>query len=114
MMRHSQVLRTLGRSERRLYRNAALVSALDDAMCARIVEKGVPQRKVVSFPNWVDVDIAANPSHARAFREEHGFDNEFLVVYSGSMGVKHGLELIIDVAAVAMADRSVRFLLIGD
>src|SRR5207249_11122921 len=55
MIRNPLALRALYRAERSLYKNAALVSALDEAMCARIVEKGVPQRKVVSFTNWVDV-----------------------------------------------------------
>ncbi|HEX4628179.1 MAG TPA: WcaI family glycosyltransferase, partial [Gemmatimonadales bacterium] len=114
MIRNSLVLGGLYWAERWLYRQAALVSALDDAMRARIVAKGVPPDRVVVFPNWVDLDLAAPAGRGRAFRVEHGFGDQFLVVYSGSMGVKHGLELILNVAAVAVEDPGVRFVLIGD
>jgi colanic acid biosynthesis glycosyl transferase WcaI len=114
MLQSRIILRALYGAERRLYRTAALVTSLDDSMCARIVQKGVPAQKVAVFPNWVDMNVAEPAGGSEQFRREHGFGDQFLVVYSGSMGVKHGLELIVRVAATAAHDPAVRFVLIGD
>jgi putative colanic acid biosynthesis glycosyltransferase WcaI len=114
MLPDGPVLRALYRAERYLYRSARLVSTLDESMRARIVEKGVPAQKVVVFPNWVDVPLGRSSDGGGRFRAEHGFDGQFLVVYSGSMGVKQGLELILEVAGLAAGDPRVRFVLIGD
>ncbi len=114
MLRNAVALRALYGAERYLYRSAALVSALDQSMRARIVEKGVPEEKVAVFPNWVDVPLAASADRGDEFRAEHGLRNRFLVIYSGSMGVKQGLELILDVAAIATEEPNVMFVLIGD
>src|SRR5205807_9752440 len=64
MVRNRLVLNALYRAEDRLYRSATLVSALDEMMCTTIVKKGVPQTKVVVFPNWVDQkSTSLNSSH---------------------------------------------------
>ena len=112
MVRNRLVLRSLGRAERWLYRRAARVTALDESMRAGIVAKGVAPERVGVFPNWVDRWPTPDPAGAAAFRAEHGLTDRFLVVYSGSMGVKHGLQLLLDVAA--LADPDVEVVLIGD
>ena len=83
-------------------------------MRARIVEKGVPAAKVAVFPNWVDAAPPNADGSAEGFRAAHGLSDKSLVVYSGSMGVKQGLELVLDVAACALEREDVRFLLAGD
>jgi colanic acid biosynthesis glycosyl transferase WcaI len=113
IVRNRLLLRALERAERWLYGTADAVTALDEPMRARILAKGVPADRVGVFPNWVDHAPAPDPAGAAAFRAEHGLEDRFLVVYSGSMGVKHGLRLVLDVAAGA-DDPGVRFLLIGD
>jgi colanic acid biosynthesis glycosyl transferase WcaI len=113
MVRSRWLLRALGRAERWVYKGAALVTALDGAMRTAIVDKGIPPERVHVFPNWVDRWPEPDAPGAAAFRTEHGLENLFLVVYSGSMGVKHGLRLVLDIAALA-DDPTVRFVLIGD
>jgi len=114
MLRNRFVLRRLYHAEHELYRRAALVSALDESMCARIVNKGIAAQKVVTFPNWVDVNFTPVSDRGAPFRMQNGFGEQFLVVYSGSMGLKQGLELMLEVAALAGQDSDVRFVLMGD
>lgn len=114
MLRNHPLLRALYAAERLLYSSSTVVTALDETMQARIVEKGVPAEMVEVFPNWVDVELGERRNSANAFRAQHHFGDLFLVVYSGSMGVKQGLDLIVKVAALAVEDPSVRFVLIGD
>jgi colanic acid biosynthesis glycosyl transferase WcaI len=49
-----------------------------------------------------------------SFKESLGLKNEFLVVHSGNMGVKQGLEVILQAAQLSGEDRSLHYLLVGD
>src|SRR5690606_38739970 len=48
------------------------------------------------------------------FRRDHGLEDQFVVMYSGNMGLSQPLEMIID-AAEQLADRTdITFALVGD
>jgi colanic acid biosynthesis glycosyl transferase WcaI len=48
------------------------------------------------------------------FKESLGLKNEFLIVHSGNMGVKQGLNVILEAAHLCQDDRSLHYLLVGD
>lgn len=114
LIKNERLAKTLWRAERWLYRNATAVSVLDDTMRRRLLAKGVPADKVAVFPNWVDLTADVPRGDAMRFRARYQLGHRFLVVYSGSMGVKHGLEQILSVARLAESDPNVLFILIGD
>jgi colanic acid biosynthesis glycosyl transferase WcaI len=49
-----------------------------------------------------------------SFKESLGLKNEFLIVHSGNMGIKQGLEVILDAAQLSREDKSLHYLLVGD
>ena len=54
-----------------------------------------------------------SPRGGRGFRQRYGLGDKFLVTHSGNMGVKQGLDVIVDAAALNRADGSTLFLLVG-
>jgi colanic acid biosynthesis glycosyl transferase WcaI len=48
------------------------------------------------------------------FKESLGLKNEFLIVHSGNMGVKQGLEVILVAAQLSQGDKSLQYLIVGD
>jgi colanic acid biosynthesis glycosyl transferase WcaI len=99
------------------------VSGISSSMVARAHAKGIPKDRVVLFPNWVDVneiyplDPAVNRSNS--FRRElasrvPGIADKTILLYSGNMGAKQGLELLAPLAASFAADPRVHFLFCGD
>jgi colanic acid biosynthesis glycosyl transferase WcaI len=111
----SWALKFLYKVENAAYRHAALVTTLTAAMRNRIVDKGVPAEKVELMEPRVDDSLFdIEPREATAFRQRYGLDNRFLVTHSGNMGVKQGLDVIADAAALSRADDSIQFLLVGD
>ena len=83
-------------------------------MCAKLAQKGVPDARIVTFPNWVDTGLIRPIEAPNALREELGIHRDTRVVlYSGNMGEKQGLEIILDVAR-SFVDPGVLFLLCGD
>jgi glycosyltransferase involved in cell wall biosynthesis len=64
--------------------------------------------------NWVNEDfIRPLPKADNAFADEHGLQDKFVILYSGSMGLTDDLETLI-AAAERFQDRNAVFLFIGE
>jgi colanic acid biosynthesis glycosyl transferase WcaI len=101
--------------EKGVYRKFDRVSTISNKMVERLVEKGVPREKTVFFPNWVDTTEIFPLEKSNSFRQILGFNNkEVVVLYSGSMGAKQGLEVIIECARLLQKDRNIHFVICGE
>lgn len=95
--------RVMGRVESWLYAGMDHVSTISDGMAAFFRSKR-PGQSVSLVPNWFDFTgfdcIPEDDERVRAYRREFGFPATGpLALYSGNMGNKQGLEMIIAVAA---------------
>lgn len=107
-------VKLLYRLEKSAYRNAALVTTLTRSMKHRIVEKGIPERKVELIEPRMDESLSElSPEAKTAFRQRYSLGDKFLVAYSGNMGVKQGLNVVLKAAALNRSDDSLLFLLVG-
>jgi colanic acid biosynthesis glycosyl transferase WcaI len=89
------------RWERATLRGFDRVSTISGAMVQHAIAKGVEPRRSVLLPNWVDLEtIQPQPESQRAanpYRRELGICVEQRVLlYSGSMNKKQGLELLVE------------------
>lgn len=108
-------LRALYQVERFAYRHAALVSTLTHGMRSKIVGKGFNEAKVTLFePRADEALFDIRPSEGLAFRSRHGLGEKFLVTHSGNMGVKQGMEVIIEAANLTREDSSLLYFIVGD
>lgn len=95
------------------YRSAARVSGITRGMLASFERKGVPESKLIYFPNAIALSDETPPERGE-FRRRHQFSaRDFLAVYAGNLGVKQGLEVLID-AAQLVGNKSIRILICGD
>lgn len=116
MLKPGRVLDVLYGLERQAYRHAARVSTLTEPMRAKIVGKGIPAAKVLRFPDWVDPALFRVPLRGggETFRRSFDVGDRFLVVHAGNMGVKQGLDVVLDAADRTRDDPRVLYLLVGD
>lgn len=99
--------------ERRLMRRFDRVSTISDNMIERLEEKGV--RTAVLFPNWVDTERIFPLPDVSPLRRELGIaEDAFVALYSGNMGRKQGLEIIIEAAGILSGRAGLHFVLCGD
>jgi colanic acid biosynthesis glycosyl transferase WcaI len=109
------VLNLMYKVERMAYRHAALVSTLTTGMQRRIIEKGVPSDKTTLFEPRSDASLSNILSdEGLAFRTRLSLQKKFIISHSGNMGVKQGLDVILDAATLNKNDDSTVFLIVGD
>lgn len=108
-------VKLLYKVESAAYRHARLVTTLTPSMKLRIVAKGLAEDKVALVEPRMDESLIELPTEeGDAFRSKYGLEDKFLVTHSGNMGVKQGLDVIVDAAALGRADGSTLFLCVGD
>ncbi len=119
-MRGGPVVRFLEWLERRLYRAADRIVTVGKGYRDRIVEKS-PQTgtdRVTVIMNGVDPQ-KFSPERAEGvaeFRRRWGLEGRFVCSYIGTIGMAHGLDVVLDAAEElrAAGRRDVLFLMVGD
>jgi colanic acid biosynthesis glycosyl transferase WcaI len=102
-------------SERRILSAFDRVSAISKRMVERLSVKGVDASRCILFPNWVDTEEIFPLEGASPFRKELGITESTVVaLFAGSMGKKHGLELLVDAAARLSHRHGLRFVFCGE
>ena len=91
------------------------VSTISARMMQRLDDKGVAAERRVLFPNWVDTTLIHPLAAPSPFRVRLGLaDDAVLVLYSGNMGEKQGLDVLLDAAVKLATNPRVRFVMCGD
>jgi len=100
--------------EKKLLNNFDRVSTISNRMVEKLIEKGVSKDKIVFFPNWVDTSVIYPLSHLSVFRDEIGIANDSVIfLYSGNLGFKQGIDIIIDAAKILLPDNRIHFVISG-
>ena len=109
------IIKILYKLEKAAYRRAKLVTTLTPAMKRKIVEKGIAEAKVELIEPRMDESLRSLlPAEGAEFRDRYNLGERFLVTHSGNMGVKQGLDVIVNAAALNKGDDSLCFLFVGD
>lgn len=88
------------------------VVAIGRCMASRIAARGISYARVAIIPNWAPpvhpLDRTDNP-----FRRAQCLKGEFVVVYSGNMGLAHDFDTVLETAE-SLRSQQVVFLFIGE
>lgn len=99
-----------GRAEAYALKRATLVGVIHETFVDRVVGMGVDPKKIRLVPNWSHVAVPTKPRGET--RHHLGWaPGQTVVLHSGNMGLKQGLEVLVGAARL---DPSVRFVLMGD
>lgn len=94
-------------------RRARLIGLASPSFVPYIRSLGIGQHRIVELPNWV-VRPPAQVDRAEA-RRRLGWGSEQIVLHAGNMGLKQGLEHVLDAARLAREEAPmVRFVFLGD
>ncbi|MCY2927230.1 MAG: glycosyltransferase family 4 protein [Planctomycetota bacterium] len=95
-------------------RHAHEVVVLGDCMAQAIRNYGVGPERIRVIQNWSDDEnVLPLPPGENPLRAQLGFTDEFVVMYSGNMGVAHHFQDILQVARDLRGRKDIRFLFVG-
>lgn len=95
-------------------RRSRSVVVLDRFMRDRVLAKLDVPEKIHVLPPWPHEDVLkSSPSRPNAFRNEHGFGDAFVVMYSGNHGIQNPLDTLLDAARVLEDRQEMLFVFVG-
>lgn len=108
-MRPGPVAWVLDATARFFQRRAARVIVVTPGMERQLADRGFEPRRLVLITNGADTELF-HPDPAANGRAA----GPFTVLYAGTHGLVHGMEALIDAAALLRDEPDVRFVLVGD
>ncbi|MET4231325.1 colanic acid biosynthesis glycosyl transferase WcaI [Bradyrhizobium sp. I1.8.5] len=97
-MKEGRVMNLVRRVERFLYRQSDLIVTVTYATRDVLASRGIDANKIVVITNGADTTKLAPGCAASSLREKLGVENKVVVSYIGTVGMAHGLQLILDAA----------------
>ncbi len=113
---NSLLNRALGKIAGFLYRRSSYIVVVTAAFKTHLIANwNVPPEKIVVVENGVETDMFSPQPSGAAKKRELGAEGKFLVCYTGTMGLAHGLETLIEAATILKSENPrVQFLLVGE
>ena len=98
--------------EKYILKKADVVSSISAGMIKKIEEKY--KREVVFFPNWVDTNLFYPIKQKKDLKKQFNFnESDTIILYSGAIGEKQGLETILDSAEELKHHSNLKFVICG-
>jgi colanic acid biosynthesis glycosyl transferase WcaI len=115
LLKSDRAKRTACKIESRLLKRFDVVSSISDKMVERAIRKGVSRTNAFLLPNWVDTSAIFPLDRPSEFRRELGIaEHAKVVLYSGNMGAKQGLEIVAEAAAALKERDDIAFVFCGN
>ncbi len=109
-LRNPRAIRAAERLERFLYRRAARLIAVTPGMERLMLEHGIPRHRISLITNGADTEMFTPAGGGPA---GNGGDGR-TVIYSGTHGLVHGMDVILDAAEILRDESDAKFVLVGD
>ncbi|MEO8404429.1 MAG: WcaI family glycosyltransferase [Chitinophagaceae bacterium] len=114
MINNQRLLKAMFRMEKYILNRSSVVSTISKGLLKKVKEKGIVAANCQLFPNWVDENAIRPINKNESLRAEFGLSQEDKVVlYSGNLGEKQGLENIIEAAKYFREHACVKFVIVG-
>jgi colanic acid biosynthesis glycosyl transferase WcaI len=109
----SLAVRLISAIERQVYNTAASICCTTQPFIETIVRRGVPREKTVLISNGADLDLFRPLPPDNPVAAEYKLADRFVVMYSGVLGIKHGLEVILEAASLLRNKTGMVFFFLG-
>lgn len=114
LKRGSPVARTLEHLSRFILRTSNATVVLGRCMRERVLAKGIAPARIAWIPVWADLrGIEPVPHEKNPYRARFAPGDEFVVMYSGNLGIGHDAATIIDAMTRLKHDATIRFVFVG-
>ncbi len=114
VLRNPYLIALLEAWELHLYRQADRVVTVTSAFRENLIERGIPEGKVINIPNGADQEFWRPTSRPTALAAKLGVEDKFVVLYVGAHGISQALGRILESACLLLDQPRVQFLFVGE
>lgn len=112
LIKSDSVINTLFKIEKYIFNKSDTISSISQGMVQRIKNKA--KKEVILFPNWTDTELFYPIEDRKSLKEYFGFKGtDKIILYSGAIGEKQGLEAIVQAAYEFKQHQDVKFVICG-
>lgn len=106
------MFKLLFKMEQVILKNTNFVSSISEGMIVKIQRKTT--KNLLFFPNWVDTDAFFPLINRNRIKLEWGYQlSDTVVLYSGSIGEKQGLDSLVRIADKLRLEYHIKFIICG-
>lgn len=88
------------------------LSSISQEMCRRLTDMGIAAERVHEFRNWSDERIQPLDGES-PYRARWGLEGRHVALYSGNIGRKQGIEIIVEAARLLKDRQDIAFVICG-
>ncbi len=100
--------------ERTVLRSSDKVSTISPQMELRLLGMGIPPARTYQLRNWAAESFAPDAREAARYRAQWEIGARKVVLYSGSIANKQGIEVIVDAARLLRGRKDILFVICGN
>lgn len=98
--------------EKKILRNSDHVITIAEDFNSIVKDWGVKPDRIVAIPNWAPIEEIPVNQKSNEFSRSQNLENKFVVLYSGTMGMKHNPDIIYRAAEKLKSNSEILFLVI--
>ncbi len=114
VIRNRLLIRVLRKVERAIYRSARMITVISPGFRENLLGKGVPDRAIAVIHNWLDSREIVPMAKDNEFSRRHGLRDKYVVLYSGTIGMISGAEILVGCAERLAYLKDMLFLFVGE
>lgn len=93
--------------------HANMISTISPQMCRKLEEKGIDRDKIFEFRNWAHIENITPMEQPSGFRDEWKINRPHVVLYSGNIANKQGIDVLVEAAKYLASRRDIMFVICG-
>jgi glycosyltransferase involved in cell wall biosynthesis len=100
--------------ERSLLHESDAVVVISDGFLPALEELGIPTEKVYVIENWAPIDELPLRPRGNEWAKEHDLLDKRVILYSGTLGLKHDPEVIVQIALRFAGEEDVEVVVVSE
>jgi colanic acid biosynthesis glycosyl transferase WcaI len=115
MLRNPLAIKMARLLEKFIYGRSDRILVISEGFVPNLTGKSVAESKISFLPLWVDSELISPGNRNGPFRKTHNIgEAQTVVLYTGNMGAKQGLENVLEAADRLRTYQDVLFLFVGN
>ncbi|MBC7765998.1 MAG: glycosyltransferase family 4 protein [Hyphomonadaceae bacterium] len=114
VIQNKWIIRILEKIELFFYRHSTHIVVVTEAYKKNMIARGIDGNKIDIVTNGCNLSLFYRAPKNQQLLEMYNLSNKFVVQYMGTLGLAHGLEIILNVAESLATHPDIHFIIIGE